>query len=267
MGTGTAAMAGNPRHPLPWRAWRHISPTCGSRSPTSRSRRARAAGSPRPTASSTSTSPRGSRSRPRATAIRRCRPRSQEQARRFIHAQVNCYRHDLLEPLADRLAEITPASIETFFYANSGAEITEAAVKLAKQATGRPHVIVFSGSFHGRTHLTMAMTTSKTGYRGGLRAAAGRASSSRRSPIRSRDDDDAEIDRALAGLRPPARRRRPRRPRPRRSSSSPCSAKAATSRHPRVPAGPRGPVRAARHPVRRRRGADRVRAHRARCSR
>ena len=74
----------------------------------------------------------------------------QEQAGRFIHAQVNCYRHDKLEPLAARLAEITPKGIDTFFYANSGAEITEAAVKLAKQATGRPNVVVFAGSFHGR---------------------------------------------------------------------------------------------------------------------
>jgi len=90
-----------------------------------------------------------------------------EQAGRFVHAQVNCYRHDLLEPLAARLAGITPEGIDTFFFANSGAEATEAAVKLAKQATGRPNVIVFSGSFHGRTHLTMAMTTSKTGYRAG----------------------------------------------------------------------------------------------------
>ena len=40
-------------------------------------------------------------------------------------------------------------------------------MKLAKQATKRPHVIVFNGSFHGRTHLAMAMTTSKTGYRAG----------------------------------------------------------------------------------------------------
>lgn len=90
-----------------------------------------------------------------------------EQAGRFLHAQVNCYRHDLLEPLAARLAEITPAGIERFFIANSGAEATEAAVKLAKQATGRPHTIVFQGSFHGRTHLTMAMTTSKAVYRAG----------------------------------------------------------------------------------------------------
>ena len=89
------------------------------------------------------------------------------QAERFIHAQVNVFTHDLLEPLAARLAEITPGSIDTFFFANSGAEITEAAVKLAKQATGRPNVIVFDGSFHGRTHMAMAMTTSKTGYRAG----------------------------------------------------------------------------------------------------
>jgi 4-aminobutyrate aminotransferase len=90
-----------------------------------------------------------------------------EQAGRFLHAQVNCYRHDRLEPLAARLAEITPDGIERFFLSNSGAEATEAAVKLAKQATKRPHVVVFQGSFHGRTHLTMAMTTSKSVYRAG----------------------------------------------------------------------------------------------------
>lgn len=90
-----------------------------------------------------------------------------EQAGRFIHAQVNCYRHDQLEPLAAKLAEVTPAGIERFFFSNSGAEATEAAVKLAKQATGKPAGIVFQGSFHGRTHLTMAMTTSKSVYRVG----------------------------------------------------------------------------------------------------
>jgi 4-aminobutyrate aminotransferase len=124
----------------------------------------------------------------------------QRQAERFIHAQVNVYRHDLLEPLAARLAEITPAGIERFFYANSGAEITEAAIKLARQATKRPNIIVFAGSFHGRTHLAMAMTTSKTGYRAG------------HSPLPSgvfvapfpdplAEDAEAEVDRALDGLR------------------------------------------------------------------
>jgi 4-aminobutyrate aminotransferase len=91
----------------------------------------------------------------------------QEQAARFIHAQVNVYRHDLLARLADRLEQVTPPGIDTFFLSNSGAEATEAAVKLAKQATGRPHVVVVDGSFHGRTHLAMAMTTSKYSYRAG----------------------------------------------------------------------------------------------------
>jgi 4-aminobutyrate aminotransferase len=89
------------------------------------------------------------------------------QAERFVHAQANVFTHDLLEPLADKLNTITPPSIDTFFFANSGAEITEAAVKLAKQATQRQNVIVFQGSFHGRTHMAMAMTTSKTIYRAG----------------------------------------------------------------------------------------------------
>jgi len=89
------------------------------------------------------------------------------QAERFIHAQVNVYRHDLLEQLGARLAAVCPEPIDTFFFANSGSEATEGAVKLAKQVTGRPNIIVFTGSFHGRTHLTMAMTTSKTAYRAG----------------------------------------------------------------------------------------------------
>ena len=39
-----------------------------------------------------------------------------EQAQRFIHAQVNVYKHDLLEPLAAKLSELSPGSIDTFFY-------------------------------------------------------------------------------------------------------------------------------------------------------
>jgi 4-aminobutyrate aminotransferase len=132
-----------------------------------------------------------------------CHPRVvdaiQRQAARFIHAQVNVYRHDLLEPLAARLAEITPPGIDRFFYANSGAEITEAAVKLAKQATGRPNVIVFSGSFHGRTHLAMAMTTSKTGYRAG-HAPLPSGVFVAPYPDPMADDAEAEVDAALAGL-------------------------------------------------------------------
>jgi len=124
----------------------------------------------------------------------------QRQAERFIHAQVNVYHHDLLEPLATRLSEITPAGIERFFYANSGAEITEAAVKLAKQVTKRPNVIVFTGSFHGRTHLAMAMTTSKTSYRAGhAPLPAGIYVAPYPDPLAA--DPESEADQALAGLK------------------------------------------------------------------
>ncbi|MCU1368631.1 MAG: gabT [Ilumatobacteraceae bacterium] len=121
------------------------------------------------------------------------------QAERFIHAQVNVYKHDLLEPLATKLSELTPDGIDKFFFANSGAEITEAAVKLAKQATKRPHIIVFSGSFHGRTHMAMAMTTSKTGYRAGhAPLPAGIYVAPFPDPLAA--DQDVEVARALHGL-------------------------------------------------------------------
>ena len=122
-----------------------------------------------------------------------------KQAQRFIHAQVNVFRHDLLEPLAAKLDEITPNGIDTFFFANSGAEITEAAVKLAKQATKRPNVIVFAGSFHGRTHLAMAMTTSKTVYRAGhAPLPSGIFVAPFPDPLA--DDQDAEVAHALDGF-------------------------------------------------------------------
>jgi 4-aminobutyrate aminotransferase len=90
-----------------------------------------------------------------------------EQVGRLLHAQMNVYRHPLAERLAARLGEITPGTIERFFFSNSGAEAVESGVKLARQATGRPNVVVFQGSFHGRTAQAMAMTTCKTTYRSG----------------------------------------------------------------------------------------------------
>jgi len=89
----------------------------------------------------------------------------QEQAERLLFAQANIVHLPQAEELASRLRRITPDGIETFFFSNSGAEAVEAAVKLARHATGRANLIVFQGSFHGRTHQAMAMTTSKTAYR------------------------------------------------------------------------------------------------------
>jgi 4-aminobutyrate aminotransferase len=58
-----------------------------------------------------------------------------------------------------------PGDLDTFFFANSGAEAIEAAVKLARSATGREAIISFQGSFHGRTTAALAMTNSKARYR------------------------------------------------------------------------------------------------------
>lgn len=98
-----------------------------------------------------------------------CHPRVvkaiREQAPKLLFGQMNCVIPPTTIELAAKLNKVTPSHIDRFFFANSGAEAVEAAVKLAKCATGRSNTIVFQGSFHGRTHLTMAMTTSKTVYR------------------------------------------------------------------------------------------------------
>jgi 4-aminobutyrate aminotransferase len=98
-----------------------------------------------------------------------CHPRVvkaiQEQAAKLIFGQMNIVIPPTTVALAEELNKVTPPQINRFFFANSGAEAVEASVKLARHATGRKNIIVFQGSFHGRTHQTMAMTTSKYIYR------------------------------------------------------------------------------------------------------
>jgi len=91
-----------------------------------------------------------------------------EQAGLFLHAQINIVVHKPMLQLIEELRKVLPAPIDSFYFANSGAEALENAVKIAKIATGRQNVIVFNGSFHGRTHAAMALTTSKTIYRSGF---------------------------------------------------------------------------------------------------
>jgi 4-aminobutyrate aminotransferase len=91
----------------------------------------------------------------------------QEQAARIIHAQANIVYHEPMIRLTEELATIVPHKLDSFFFSNSGAEAVEGAVKLARAASGKPNIVVFQGSFHGRTHATMTMTTSKTIYRAG----------------------------------------------------------------------------------------------------
>ena len=88
-----------------------------------------------------------------------------EQASKLIFGQMNVVMPPKMIELAHKLNAVTPEHIDRFFFANSGAEAIEGAVKMARHATGKRNVIVMQGSFHGRTHQAMAMTTSKYAYR------------------------------------------------------------------------------------------------------
>lgn len=89
-----------------------------------------------------------------------------EQASRLIHGQQNIVYHEPGLRLHDRLSRVLPGGPWSVFLSNSGAEAIEAAVKLARVATGRPAVIAFRYGFHGRTGQAMALTAAKDVYRG-----------------------------------------------------------------------------------------------------
>lgn len=92
-----------------------------------------------------------------------------EQAELFFHGMFNIVTHEGYVRLAEKLNAIVPVrgTKRRTFFANSGAEADENAVKIARAYTKRPNIIVFSGAFHGRTELTMTMT-SKKAYAAGM---------------------------------------------------------------------------------------------------
>lgn len=85
------------------------------------------------------------------------------QADKYFHGMFNIVTHEGYVALAEKLAQITPVKGESkkCFFANSGAEADENAVKVARAYTDRPNIICFTGAFHGRTMLTMTMTAKK----------------------------------------------------------------------------------------------------------
>ncbi len=93
-----------------------------------------------------------------------------EQVDRYLH---QCFMVGMYEPYVDvcrRLSELSPCRGEEqkSLLLNSGAEGIENAVKIARVATGRPAVVVFDRSFHGRTLLTMTMTSKVVPYKRGF---------------------------------------------------------------------------------------------------
>ena len=83
-----------------------------------------------------------------------------EQAEKLIHFCAIVGSYEPYVALAERLCEIAPiAGRRKAVLLNSGAEAVETAVKIARSATGRPAVVAFEGAYHGRTNLTLAMTS------------------------------------------------------------------------------------------------------------
>lgn len=88
----------------------------------------------------------------------------QKQVGQLIHTSVTTHHKPYID-VCKKLSEIAPGRLDSCFLANSGAEAVEGAVKMARYVTGRPVIINFRGSFHGRTLMTTALTTSKLVYR------------------------------------------------------------------------------------------------------
>jgi len=92
-----------------------------------------------------------------------------EQAQKFIHMSGTDFYYEPQVRLAEELAGIVPIDgpVRTFF-ANSGTEATEAAIKLARYATKRQGLIAFLGGFHGRSLGSLSLTASKVIQRRGF---------------------------------------------------------------------------------------------------
>lgn len=103
-----------------------------------------------------------------------CHPRVvaaiRNQAEKLVHMSGTDFYYAPQGDLARKLAEIAPgASKKRVYFSNSGAEAVEAALKLARYHTKRPHILAFYGGFHGRTMGALSLTGSKTVQRRGFR--------------------------------------------------------------------------------------------------
>ena len=106
------------------------------------------------------------------TSTGHCHPRVVEAAQRqvgtLIHGQYTTVMHRPLLTLVEKMGEVLPSGLDRMFFANSGSEAVEAALRLSRQATGRPNIVVFHGGFHGRTVAAASLTTSGTKFRSGF---------------------------------------------------------------------------------------------------
>ena len=94
---------------------------------------------------------------------------AQEQLARFSHTDFTIVPYELYVTLAERLCEVTPiVGPRKAAFFNAGTEAVENAIKFARAFTGRPAVIAFEGGFHGRTLLSLSLTSKTHPYKAGL---------------------------------------------------------------------------------------------------
>jgi 4-aminobutyrate aminotransferase len=90
------------------------------------------------------------------------------QMEKLVHACSYVYHVPAAGALAEKLAEITPGRLQKSFFANSGAEAVEGAMRLAKRHSGKHEFVALESSFHGRTNATLAVTGNSGRKKGGF---------------------------------------------------------------------------------------------------
>jgi len=92
---------------------------------------------------------------------------AKQQIDRLVHCCSYVYHVGVVGDLAEKLAHITPGRLKKTFFANSGAEANEGAMRIAKQYTGRDEFVALQGSFHGRTVGTLSISGNSARKAGG----------------------------------------------------------------------------------------------------
>jgi 4-aminobutyrate aminotransferase len=93
-----------------------------------------------------------------------------EQSGELLHFSASDFYLPIYAETCQRIAELTPVAggRARAYLGNSGAEVVEASIKLARLATKRPYVVAFLGAFHGRTYGAVSLTASKAKYHAGF---------------------------------------------------------------------------------------------------
>ena len=92
-----------------------------------------------------------------------------KQLDHFLHTSFNVLPYESYVRLAERLNELTPGNFpKKTIFVNTGAEAVENAIKIARFHTRRPAIISFEDAFHGRTYMTMAVTSKTHPYKAGF---------------------------------------------------------------------------------------------------